>query len=74
MCSFNADIAKVTGMAMKRRIEKATGIPWEAQMLFIKGEELDDAKLLNENVGAGNGGVSHKGHRVAQPYYVDVAQ
>jgi len=55
LCSFNADIAKVTGMAIKRRIEKATGIPWEAQMLFIKGKELDDTKLLNENVGAGNG-------------------
>lgn len=53
--SFNADISKVTALAVKRRIENVTGIPWEAQRLFIKGQELEDTSTLNKHVGGGRG-------------------
>lgn len=53
VCSFSADIAKVTALAVKHRIEQITGIPWEGQMLFVKGVEVKDPSLLSEYVGGG---------------------
>jgi len=52
---FNADVGKVTGKLVKKRIENSTGIPWTAQRILFQGKELADNALLNTVVGAGRG-------------------
>mmetsp|Transcript_137218 Transcript_137218/g.249456 ORF Transcript_137218/g.249456 Transcript_137218/m.249456 type:complete len:1193 (+) Transcript_137218:82-3660(+) len=44
----NAIVENVTVRNLKERIERETDIPWEAQRLMKKGEEMDDDLLLNE--------------------------
>jgi hypothetical protein len=46
--SFDGKIEKLSVRKIKERIENKTGLPWEAQKLFIHGQLMKDEDLLNE--------------------------
>jgi len=54
LCSFNVEVGEVTGLQLKKRVEKATGIPWEVQeLLTAQRDLLQDGELLNAHLVAG---------------------
>jgi len=54
LCSFNVEIQHVTGQKLKERIEKETGMPWEAQRLFYGVDEISNDEKLNKRMNAGS--------------------
>merc|ERR1719253_848164 len=54
LCSFNVEIQRVTGHKLKERIEKATGMPWEAQRLFYGVNEIGEDEKLSKLMNAGS--------------------
>merc|ERR1712070_875260 len=53
LATYQLYVEKVTGKALKQRVEKKMGIPWEAQHLYYGAHELKDEELLNVHMSAG---------------------
>lgn len=68
---FNADLSKVTGRAVKRRLTKTTGIPLAEQQLFIDGREMDDMEHLSHHVADGEGVLLELSQRVHQDAHAE---
>lgn len=55
LCSFNAQVEKVSALQAKKQIEKLTSIPFEAVELYVQGQKFHDREKLSSKLVAGMG-------------------